>query len=434
MPRFYIQTFGCQMNVYDSERLAQCLAEAGWLRAAEPGEADLLLANTCTVRKLAEDKAFSQIGRWVKLKKAKPDLLIGMVGCLAQHLGPTAFQRAPGIDFLAGPRSLVRVPQLAEAARLQKHVSDFADAGYGSGVPTPQPCAGGSAPVGIMEGCNQFCSYCAVPAARGRESSRPLPDILSEAAARLKAGAREIVLLGQNVNHYGRDLAGGPDFVSLLEQVSTLPGLLRLRFLTSHPADFPPHLIEAMAQLPPLCESLHLPLQSGSDAVLQAMQRGYTAKDYLSLIRSLRAAVPAMSFSTDVIVGFPGETEADFQATLDLVREVQFDFAYCFKFSLRTGTPAAGLPLQVDPEVKQERLSRLLQAIKAGTQAVYAKLVNSRERVLFEEVDNQCAGCIKGRSRTNRWIRCPGPETWLGSEKTVRILRVEDGDLVGETV
>jgi len=431
MKAFYIYTIGCQMNEYDSKRLSQILIDAGWSRADEPEHANLLLVNTCTVRQLAEAKAFSQIGRYVKFKGERPEIVIGMVGCLAQHLAGEAFRRAPGLDFLAGPRALRRVPEMAESARMRRYQVDTGDSGFGAGVGA---AAAGErvASVAVMEGCDQYCTYCAVPKARGRETSRPVEDILEEVRRRITSGAREIILLGQNVNRYGRHPQIGMDFPDLLRQVVAVPGLMRLRFLTGHPKGFSDRLIAAMAELQPICEALHLPLQSGSDPILKAMHRGYTASDYIDLTRRLRAAIPKMTFTTDVIVGFPGETEADFQATLALIREIPVDLAYCFKYSPRPGTAAAQLPEQIPQEVKEERLSRLLDTIRQLALASHAALVGETEQVLVEVPDPKRAGRLRGRSRTNRWIQFDGPVEWIGREVTVRITAAEAWTLHGE--
>lgn len=431
MRSFFIHTFGCQMNEYDSERLAQALLDAGWRRANGAEDADLLLVNTCTVRQLAEDKVFSHLGRWMKWKSAHPGVIVGMVGCLAQHMGREAFRREPGLDFIAGPRALTRIPELADSARSQKQLAEFTDVGFGPGVGS---AAGGnlSAMVAIMEGCDQFCTYCAVPRARGRETSRPLEDILDEVGRRVAAGAREILLLGQNVNRYGRTFGPERDFAELLRRTAGIPGVERLRFMTGHPKSFSERVIEAMAALPPVCESLHLPLQSGSDRILQAMHRGYTAAEYLALVRALQRAVPAMTFSTDIIVGFPGETEEDFRATLDVIRAVPVDLAYCFKYSPRRGTPAAALPQAVPQDVKAERLARLLDVVRQLAAQAYAGRVGALEQVLVEHEDVKIPGRLKGRTRTNRWVALKGPAEWIGRELPVRITAAEAWTLLGE--
>jgi tRNA-2-methylthio-N6-dimethylallyladenosine synthase len=432
MKSFFIHTLGCQMNEYDSERLAQIFLDAQWKRVSKPEAASLLLINTCTVRQLAEQKAFSIIGRWVALKRSRPDLLIGMVGCLAQHLAQAVFKRAPEIDFIAGPRALTRVPELVEKARNFKRIFEFEDSGYGKGVELSSSAHALQARVGVMEGCNQFCAYCAVPYARGREMSRPVQDILAEVQQRVLAGAKEIMLLGQNVNHYGFDFKEQFDFADLLRQVAQLPGVARIRFMTSHPKDFSPRLIEAIAQVPKVAEALHLPLQSGSDKIISSMRRGYTFQEYVDLIKRLRQAIPGVSLSTDLIVGFPGETEEDFLATVNAVKQLKFDLAYCFKFSPRKGTLAADLPNPVSQEVLEKRLNVLLEVVKQTSMISQASWVNRRENVLVEEVDSQQPGNVKGRTATNRWVSLPGPLEWLGKEIPVKITAAAAWSLLGE--
>ncbi|NTV51788.1 MAG: tRNA (N6-isopentenyl adenosine(37)-C2)-methylthiotransferase MiaB [Candidatus Firestonebacteria bacterium] len=419
------------MNEYDSERIAQGLLDAGWQVSPDAEGADLLLLNTCTVRQLAEQKAFSLLGRWIALKRRRPEVVIGMVGCLAQHLAQDAFKRAPEIDFIAGPRALTRIPELAEKAGRFRHGAEIGDSGYGHGVTTPV-FHGWQARVAVMEGCNQFCAYCAVPHARGREMSRPVEDILQEVEKRLMSGAREIMLLGQNVNHYGFDLGKEMDFAELLRQVAQLPGVSRIRFMTSHPKDFSPRLIKALAEIPHVCQALHLPLQSGADAVLSAMRRGYTLAAYRDLVERLRAAVPGIGLSTDLIVGFPGETEEDFQATVQAVRDLNFDMAYCFKFSPRQGTVAATLPGAVFPDVREKRLGELLENIRQAAVASQAGHVGKREKVLVEEMDPSRTGHVKGRTPINHWVSFPGPESWLGTEVPVNITAAYPGGLLGE--
>ncbi len=434
MSTFYIHTFGCQMNEYDSERLAQILMDAHWERVAQPETAKLLLLNTCTVRQLAEQKAFSLIGRWVAMKRQQPDLLIGMVGCLAQHLAQDIFKRAPEIDFLAGPRALTRVPELAEKARKFKRIYEFEDTGYGKGVDVTSSSHALQARVAVMEGCNQFCAYCAVPYARGREMSRPVEAILNEVQQRIASGAKEIMLLGQNVNHYGFDFKDRIEFADLLYRVAQLPGVVRIRFMTSHPKDFSPRLIEAISQIPKVAEALHLPLQSGSDNILKAMRRGYSFYEYSSLIKELRKAIPGLAISTDIIVGFPGETEVDFEASVLAIKEIGFDLVYCFKFSARKGTAAADLPAQVPLEIREKRLERLLEVVRETTMVSQVSWLDRQETVLIEEIDELQAGHIKGRTATNRWVSLPGPTDWLGREIPVKITAAAAWSLLGEPV
>ncbi len=433
MSTFFLHTLGCQMNVYDSERLLHSLTTAGWVLAPEWEAADLLLVNTCTVRQLAEEKAFSLVGRWSKLKQRRPRVLIGMVGCLAQHLGPSAFRRAPDIDFLAGPRALTRVPDLAARAGQEKRLTDFSVQAFGPGAPPPSgPPVAASAYVAAMDGCDQYCTYCAVPLARGREKSRSVNAILAEVSARVAAGTKEIILLGQSITRYGRDSGPGEDLAGLLRHVAKVPGISRLRFLTSHPAAFTDRLLDAMRELPVVSRTLHLPLQSGSDAVLQAMNRGYTTGYYLALVRRLRQALPDLVLSTDLIVGFPGEGEVDFQATLDILVECDFDTAFCFKFSPRLNTAAAKMPGQISIPVKESRLARLMDVVEANAIRRRAAFVGRREKVLIERMDRKTGERLQGRTRANHIVNLDGPAAWIGRELDVDIIAAGRWSLLGE--
>lgn len=422
------------MNEYDSERVAGALMAEGWQAAGQPEEADLLLINTCTVRQLAEHKAFSLLGRWAQLKARKPGRLIGMLGCLAQDLGPDAFRRAPALDFLAGPRALAEVPLLVERARQGARPAELSVRPFGRGITMAPDAPHVSAYVAVMEGCDQGCAYCAVPQARGREQSRPLDDVLAEVRRRLDGGAREIVLLAQNITRYGFDLASDEKLPVLLARVAEMPGLSRLRFLTGHPAAFDDRLLRAWQDLPALCEALHLPLQSGSDSVLRDMRRGYTAGYYLRLAERLHAAVPGLALTTDLIVGFPGETDADFQATLDMAERCGFDSAFCFKYSPRRQTPAAAYPDQVPESVKTERLAELMQRLEVQTLAKKAALVGRRERVLFEGLDARSGQYLRGRTRRNHLVHVAGPVAWVGRELEVDITAAGHWSLSGQAV
>jgi tRNA-2-methylthio-N6-dimethylallyladenosine synthase len=419
------------MNEYDSQRLAQGLLDAGWIRAASEIEADLLVANTCTVRQLAEHKAFSLLGRWIQWKKDRPNLLIGMVGCLAQHLQESSFRRMPGIDFLAGPRAVSHVPQLAEQSLQHKHLSAFDIFDFG---PAPQSRAARSiAMVAAMEGCDQFCTYCAVPRARGRETSRTPDAILREARSRVEEGALEIILLGQTINRYGHDLVE-MDFPNLLQQLAAVDGVSRIRFLTSHPGYFSDRLLETMARTPQICPALHLPVQSGSDSILKTMRRGYTSEAYVNLTRRIHEAVPGIALSTDIIVGFPGETDADFQATLDLVNASRIEAAYCFKFSARSGTVAALLADQVPAAIQEQRLEVLLRQIDAQALAAKSRLVGNHDCVLVERCEEKDGTCwLLGRTPSNHVVKFAGPPAWIGQEIRVQITAASHWTLYAET-
>lgn len=434
MRSFYLHTLGCQMNAYDSERVAGALLAQGWREASEPEQADLLLINTCTVRQLAEHKAFSLIGRWAQLKAEQPDRIIGMLGCLAQDMGAEAFRRAPALDFLAGPRALTEVPALAERARCVPRQAELSVRPFGAGTAAAAGSRRVSAYVAVMEGCDQGCTYCAVPQARGREKSRPLEDILAEVKRRIASGSREIVLLAQNITRYGFDLANGEQLASLLARVAETPGLVRLRFLTGHPAAFGDRMPQAWRELPQLCESLHLPLQSGSDAVLRAMRRGYSADYFLRLVERLKAAVPDLALTSDLIVGFPGETDADFQATLEMVERCDFDSAFCFKYSPRRQTPAAAYPGQIPEKVKSARLDELMQRMEIRAKAKKAVWVGRRLPVLFEGADADNGQSMRGRTRQNHLVHVPGSPDLIGREMEVEITAAGHWSLSGQIV
>ena len=434
MKFFYIHTFGCQMNVYDSERLTQALQDHGWTVTKNSGQADLLLINTCTVRQLAEEKAFSLIGRWAKMKADRPDVIVGMVGCLAQHLRQKAFKRAPALDFMAGPRALMRVPELAEEARQKKRVAVFSVCNFGGGTKAPEGVVP-SAYVAVMDGCNQYCTYCAVPLARGREKSRSQKEILAEVKRRVAAGTKEIILLGQNITRYGSDLGQKINLADLLCRIAeAIPELSRLRFITGHPSAFTEQLIKAMADLSPVCGALHLPLQSGSDRILQAMKRGYTSTQYTDLARKIRAFVPDLVLSTDIIVGFPGETEHDFQATLDMVKQCDFDMAFCFKYSIRQATIAAELPDQLPLLEKEKRLALLLDTEEQKAVAKKAAMIGRREKVLIEGTDVKTKQRLQGRTRGNHIVILDGPPAWIGREIEVEITATANWSLMGEVI
>lgn len=422
------------MNNYDSDRLAQTLYATGWMQANQPEEADLLMLNTCTVRQLAEEKAFSLIGRWHKLKQTNPNLMIGMTGCLAQYLGDQAFQRAPTLDFIIGPRSITKLPEIIERARNTGKASYFDIEAFGTGGGAVQPSSQITAYVAVMDGCDQYCTYCAVPRSRGSELSRPPDDIIKEIRRRINQGQKEITLLGQNITRYGKDMRGGPDLAELIDRIVTIPGLLRLRFLTGHPKAFTQHLIKTMAASPVLCHSLHLPLQSGSNKILQAMKRGYQYEDYRKLVDRLRQAIPDLALSTDLIVGFPGESEKEFNETLEAVHAIKFDMAYCFKYSPRAGTAAAKMTAQLPQAVKEERLAQLLEVINQQTLVSHQNKVNQHMSVLVESQDQKNPEKIKGRTRSNHIVFFNGPKSLIGQEVKVRIVKAGNFSLNGEWI
>jgi tRNA-2-methylthio-N6-dimethylallyladenosine synthase len=417
--KFYIRTFGCQMNEYDSDKMADVLrATAGMEPAASAEEADLILFNTCSVREKAQEKVFSDLGRVRQLKRHNPDLLIGVGGCVASQEGAGIVERAPFVDLVFGPQTLHRLPDLIEArrrsGRSQIDVS-FPEVEKFDHLPPPRT-QGASAFVSIMEGCSKYCSFCVVPYTRGEEVSRPFEDVLTEVAALTDQGVKEITLLGQNVNAYRGTMADGEvaDFALLLEYLAEMPGLERLRYTTSHPKEFTQRLIDAYAKVPQLVSHVHLPVQAGSDRVLTAMKRGYTTVEYKSIVRRLRAARPDICIASDFIVGFPGETEEDFAATMRLVQQVGFDASFSFVYSRRPGTPAASLADDTAQEIKLERLQRLQALLTAQAQAISSAMVGTRQRILVEGASKKDPGELSGRTENNRVVNFPGPQRLTG--------------------
>jgi tRNA-2-methylthio-N6-dimethylallyladenosine synthase len=419
MRKFYIRTFGCQMNEYDSDKMADVLrATAGMEPAASAEEADLILFNTCSVREKAQEKVFSDLGRVRQLKRHNPELLIGVGGCVASQEGAGIVERAPFVDLVFGPQTLHRLPDLIEArrrsGRSQIDVS-FPEVEKFDHLPPPRT-QGASAFVSIMEGCSKYCSFCVVPYTRGEEVSRPFEDVLTEVAALTDQGVKEITLLGQNVNAYRGTMADGEvaDFALLLEYLAEMPGLERLRYTTSHPKEFTQRLIDAYAKVPQLVSHVHLPVQAGSDRVLTAMKRGYTTVEYKSIVRRLRAARPDICIASDFIVGFPGETEEDFAATMRLVQQVGFDASFSFVYSRRPGTPAASLADDTAQEIKLERLQRLQALLNAQAQAISSAMVGTRQRILVEGASKKDPGELSGRTENNRVVNFAGPQRLTG--------------------
>ncbi|HMM55263.1 MAG TPA: tRNA (N6-isopentenyl adenosine(37)-C2)-methylthiotransferase MiaB [Candidatus Desulfobacillus sp.] len=410
--KFYIKTFGCQMNEYDSDRMADLLVAEGNVRADAPEDADIIVFNTCSVREKAQEKVFHELGRARLLKQARPGLVIGVGGCVASQEGEAIVRRAPYVDVVFGPQTLHRLPQLIRqrraTGRAQVDVS-FPEIEKFDALPPPR-VEGGSAFVSVMEGCSKFCSYCIVPYTRGEEVSRPAGDVLAEIAAMAAQGVREVTLLGQNVNAWrGAVEDVEADFAFLLECVHEIPGVERIRYTTSHPREMTPRLIEAYARLPKLVSHLHLPVQSGSDRVLAAMKRGYTALEYRAIARRLRAARPDLSLSTDFIVGFPGESEEDFEATLRLIEEVGFDASFSFLYSPRPGTPAADLPDATPAETKAWRLARLQALVDGQARAISERMVGTTQRILVEGASKKDARELAGRTANNRIVNFAGP-------------------------
>jgi tRNA-2-methylthio-N6-dimethylallyladenosine synthase len=415
---YYIKTFGCQMNEYDSARMADVLRDTAGLSATEdPGQADVLLVNTCSVREKAQEKVFSLLGEWRAFKVLKPALIIGVGGCVASQEGEAITRRAPCVDLVFGPQTIHRLPEMiGELKARGRAVVDVSFPEVEKFDRLPEPRAEGArAYVSVMEGCSKYCSFCVVPYTRGDEVSRAFESVLAEVQALVRQGVSEIVLLGQNVNAYAGAMSDGAvvDLATLIHHVAALTGVQRIRFTTSHPLEFSDSLIEAYANVSKLANHLHLPVQSGSDRILALMKRGYTSLEYKQRIREVRRVRPDIAVSTDIIVGFPGETERDFEATLKLVADVHFDQSFCFVYSRRPGTPAAALPDEVPLLVKQERLARLQALLDAQTLAISSAMVGGVERVLVERGAKKGQNELAGRTENNRWVNFPGPQSLL---------------------
>jgi len=421
--KLYIKTFGCQMNAYDSDKMTDVLRESARVAGEtlentdSPEDADVILFNTCSVREKAQEKVFSDLGRVRELKLAKPGLVVGVGGCVASQEGAAITARAPYVDVVFGPQTLHRLPSLIEARRVtgrpQVDIS-FPEVEKFDHLP-PATVDGATAFVSIMEGCSKYCSFCVVPYTRGEEVSRGFEDVLVEVAGLAAQGVKEVTLLGQNVNAYtvpmpdARNDEDRADFATLLEYVADIPGIERIRYTTSHPKEFTQRLIDAYARIPKLVSHLHLPVQSGSDRVLMAMKRGYTVLEYKSIVRRLRAARPDLSLSTDLIVGFPGETDADFEATMKLIDDVGFDASFSFVYSPRPGTPAASLPDALDASAKLARLQRVQSTIDANARRISEAMVGTVQRVLVEGPSRKDPGESMGRTDNNRVVNFAKP-------------------------
>jgi len=438
--KLYIKTFGCQMNEYDSDKMADVLnAAEGVTKTDNPEEADIILFNTCSVREKAQEKVFHDLGRVRHLKQAKPGLVIGVGGCVASQEGAAIVRRAPYVDVVFGPQTLHRLPQLIAERRANGKAAvdvSFPEIEKFDALP-PARVEGASAFVSVMEGCSKFCTFCIVPYTRGGEVSRPLEDVLTEVAGLAAQGVKEVTLLGQNVNAYRGRLGAGEetaDLAFLIETIADMPGIERIRYTTSHPRELSQRLIDTYAKVPQLVSHLHLPVQSGSDRVLAAMKRGYTALEYKSLVRKLKAARPDLSLSTDFIVGFPGETEADFEKSMRLIDEVGFDASFSFVYSTRPGTPAAELADDTPPEVKLARLARLQKRIDELAQAISASMVGSVQRVLVEGISKKDPGELAGRTDNNRVVNFRAQPRLVGGFAEVRITGALPHSLRGEVV
>jgi tRNA-2-methylthio-N6-dimethylallyladenosine synthase len=417
--KLFIQTYGCQMNEYDSARLADALRVAAGLELTDqPEEADVLLLNTCSIREKAQEKVFSQLGRWKPWKQARPELVIGVGGCVASQEGEAIRTRAPYVDLVFGPQTLHRLPQMLkdlETSRRPQVDVSFPEIEKFDCLPAPR-AEGPTAFVSVMEGCSKYCTYCVVPYTRGEEISRPFDDVIAEVADLAEQGVREIHLLGQNVNAYRGLMADGStaSLALLIRYVAAIEGIGRIRFTTSHPVEFGDDLIETFAEVPELASFVHLPVQSGSDRILAAMKRGHTALEYRSKIKRLREARPDICISSDFIVGFPNETDEDFAATLDLIDQVGFDHSFSFVYSRRPGTPAADYPDAVSLEVKKARLERLQQRIDTNAQRISRQMVGTVQRVLVEGPSRKDPAQLAGRTENNRVVNFDGPAELIG--------------------
>jgi len=434
--RFYIQTFGCQMNEYDSAKMADVLADSfGATPAERPDDADILLLNTCSIREKAQEKVFSLLGLWRQVKDANPHAIIGVGGCVASQEGEALLKRAPFVDIVFGPQTLHRLPEMIGEVRAGRpgivDVS-FPEIEKFDRIPEPKHSAC-TAFLSVMEGCSKYCTFCVVPYTRGEEISRPLDDVIAEAYRLAELGVKEINLLGQNVNAYrGPTHEGGTaDLATLIHYVAAIDGIERIRFTTSHPVEFTDALIDAYGEVPKLASFLHLPVQSGSDRILAAMKRGHTAAEYLRKIERLKQVRPGISISSDFIVGFPGETDEDFEATLDLIRAVGFDQSFSFIYSARPGTPAAAMRDFVPREVAQARLERLQSLVNSQAAAISRSMVGTVQRVLVERTSKKSAREIAGRTENNRWVNFAGDPALVGEFVDVRITEALPNSLRG---
>jgi tRNA-2-methylthio-N6-dimethylallyladenosine synthase len=437
--KLYIKTHGCQMNEYDSSKMADVLANSHNLAVTDdPADADVLLLNTCSIREKAQEKVFSELGRWKELKDTRPEMIIGVGGCVASQEGAALRERAPCVDLVFGPQTLHRLPaMLDEARRARLPVIDVSFPAVEKFDCLPVPKAEGpTAFVSVMEGCSKYCSFCVVPYTRGEEVSRPFDDIIAEVAALAEQGVREITLLGQNVNAYRGEMHDGEaaDLALLISWIAAIDGIDRIRYTTSHPLEMSDRLIQAHAEVKELVGHLHLPVQSGSDRVLALMKRNHTALEYKSIIRRLRKARPGISLSSDFIVGFPGESDADFEETMALIEDVGFDHSFSFVYSARPGTPASGLPDDVQLEAKKQRLARLQQRINAMAATISKAMIGNIERVLVEKTSRKRADQLSGRTENNRVVNFDADPALIGKFVDVKITEALPNSLRGEVV
>lgn len=438
--KLFIKTHGCQMNEYDSARMADLLGESHALELTDnQDEADVLLLNTCSIREKAQEKVFHQLGRWRKMKAANPELKIGVGGCVASQEGDAILKRAPYVDMIFGPQTLHRLPEMidvTDAGGVGIVDVSFPEIEKFDHLPAPK-VEGAEAFVSVMEGCSKYCTFCVVPYTRGEEVSRPLDDVITECVELAEQGVREINLLGQNVNAYRGDTHDGDiaDLAELIRCVAAVDGIDRIRFTTSHPVEFTDSLIEAYGDVPELVNFLHLPVQSGSDGILMAMKRGHTALEYKSKIRKLRKVRPDICISSDFIIGFPNESDTDFEATMNLISDIGFDNSYSFIYSRRPGTPASDLPDNIDEETKKQRLKILQDRITQQAMAISRRMVGNTERILVNGYSKKDPGMLSGRTENNRVVnfRCDNPDL-IGHFADVLIDQAYANSLLGELV
>ncbi len=435
--KLYIKTMGCQMNEYDSEKMADVLREShGYELTDSPDDADLLLVNTCSIREKAQEKVFSELGRWRLLKEKKPGIKIGVGGCVASQEGEGITKRAPFVDVVFGPQTLHRLPELIDGAASRPVVDiSFPEIEKFDRLPKPR-AEGPTAFVSVMEGCSKYCSFCVVPYTRGEEISRPFDDVIAEVATLADQGVREVNLLGQNVNAYRGPMHDGEiaDLATLIYYVAAIEGIERIRFTTSHPVEFTDSLIQAYAEVPKLASYLHLPVQHGSDRVLSAMKRGHTILEYKQKIRRLREARPGISLSSDFIIGFPGETDKDFEALMNLVAEIGFDQSFSFIYSARPGTPAASLADDTPMDVKKQRLQILQARINQQALEISRGMVGTTQRVLVEKTSVKSATQVAGRTENNRWVNFDADASLIGEFVDVHITEALPNSLRGRIV
>ncbi|MDD4914864.1 MAG: tRNA (N6-isopentenyl adenosine(37)-C2)-methylthiotransferase MiaB [Methylococcales bacterium] len=437
--KLYIQTNGCQMNEYDSGKIQDLLLAAHGMELTDiPEQADVLLLNTCSIREKAQEKVFSTVGRWKKIKDKRPGVIIGVGGCVASQEGAALQKRAPCVDIVFGPQTLHRLPEMIEQSRQGgQYIMDISFPEIEKFDSLPEPRAEGpTAYVSVMEGCSKYCTYCVVPYTRGPEISRPLNDVLAEIRALAAQGVREVNLLGQNVNAYRGEMEDGDiaGFALLLHYVAAIDGIERIRFTTSHPMEFTDDIIEAYAEIPQLVSHLHLPVQSGSNRILAEMKRGYRREDYLEIMRKIKLARPGISLSSDFIVGFPGETEQDFADTLALIDEVGFDFSYSFVFSARPGTPAAAFPDNLSLEAKEQRLQILKNRLNDMTMAISEQMIGTVQRVLAEGVSKKNPLQLTGRTENNRVLNFAAHPRLIGQFLDVLVTEALPNSLRGRVV